>query len=431
VLCRRAAPGAENIALSRARAPTQRGGYNETPRARQNSAFRISHFAFHISHSAFRIPHFAFRIPHSAFRIPHSAFRIPHFAFRIPHSAFPSPSLSSRQPENLLGSTRMASDSPLHQPHDKLFKAGFSDPANAAAFLRHQIPEALAERIRWDALALEPGTFVDSQFRESESDLLFSAPVSGGAGCLIYLLFEHQRNKDPSIALRLLRYQVRIWEKFLGEHPKADKLPVILPIVVAQNAESWHLSPRFADLLDLSDGLENVLDGRFPDFLYQMIELADLPFEKIVGTPAGILILRTLKAERVHKLLDAQVWDEKLLVQMPRALFECLLLYIFSHADVDKDAFTRNVKSIGSAKIQSTAMTLAQQFRQEGLSQGLSQGRILALQESVAEALSIRFDRVPEGLREAIRDIADEPQLRILHKAALQAESLEAFAGAL
>ncbi len=67
---------------------------------------------------------------------------------------------------------------PIHQPHDKLFKAGFSDPANAAAFLRHQLPEALAVRIIWDALTLEPGTFVDSQFRESESDLLFSAPVS-------------------------------------------------------------------------------------------------------------------------------------------------------------------------------------------------------------------------------------------------------------
>jgi hypothetical protein len=30
-------------------------------------------------------------------------------------------------------------DESLHQPHDKLFRAGFSDPVNAAGFLREEI----------------------------------------------------------------------------------------------------------------------------------------------------------------------------------------------------------------------------------------------------------------------------------------------------
>jgi len=128
----------------------------------------------------------------------------------------------------------MPEDSP-HQPHDKLFKAGFSDPATAGAFLRLQFSEALASKIGWDTLRLEPANFVDSHFRESESDLLFSAPL-GDARCLVYLLFEHQRAKDPWIALRLLRYMLRIWEKHLHDHPEALRLPVILPVVVAQNA---------------------------------------------------------------------------------------------------------------------------------------------------------------------------------------------------
>ena len=78
----------------------------------------------------------------------------------------------------------------IHQPHDKLFKAGFGDPANAAAFLRGQFPAEISDRITWEALHPEPDSFVDSHFRESESDLLFSAPFAG-AQCLIYLLFEH------------------------------------------------------------------------------------------------------------------------------------------------------------------------------------------------------------------------------------------------
>jgi hypothetical protein len=43
-------------------------------------------------------------------------------------------------------------EDPLHQPHDKLFKTTFGDPANAAAFLREQLPPGISAAIRWDEL---------------------------------------------------------------------------------------------------------------------------------------------------------------------------------------------------------------------------------------------------------------------------------------
>jgi len=43
-------------------------------------------------------------------------------------------------------------DEDLHQPHDKLFKEGFSDPANAAALLRQHLPAEVAALIQWDQL---------------------------------------------------------------------------------------------------------------------------------------------------------------------------------------------------------------------------------------------------------------------------------------
>ena len=85
------------------------------------------------------------------------------------------------------------SDETIHNPHDKLFKAGFGDPATAAAFLRVELPAGVASLIDWAALRPEPGTFVDSHYRHSETDLLFSAPLAGKP-CLVYLLFEHQTN---------------------------------------------------------------------------------------------------------------------------------------------------------------------------------------------------------------------------------------------
>ncbi|MCX6864904.1 MAG: Rpn family recombination-promoting nuclease/putative transposase [Verrucomicrobia bacterium] len=313
------------------------------------------------------------------------------------------------------------SEDPIHQPHDKLFKAGFSNPANAAAFLRWEVPSALSEQINWNNLRLEPGSFVDSHFRHTESDLLFSTSIADSE-CLLYLLFEHQITAEPTLALRLLRYMVRIWESWLKKHPTPVKLPVILPIVLAQNAEAWNLSPHFASLLNVPAGLHDELRGFIPDFTFRLIQLAGIPFDAIRGTPAGIMTLRVMKAERLAKLLDDPVWDEALMIQVPRETLEWLIRYIVE-AGVDKDAFDRKLLAITQPDIRSTAMTIAQQLRQEGI--------ITAQQKAVLEALEIRFDQVPQGLRETIEAIQDELCLRNLLRAAIQAASIEVFSHAL
>ena len=228
------------------------------------------------------------------------------------------------------------SDKPLHHPHDKLFKSTFGEPANATGFLRGELPAALSAALDWDHLQLEPGSFIDSHYRRSESDLLFSAPLHG-QDCRIYVLFEHQRELDRWIALRLLRYMVRIWEKFLSEQPEATRLPVIVPVVLAQNAARWELPSEFSALLDIPAGLADDVRPVIPDFTFRLIQLADLPFDKILGTPAGIITLRVMKAERIVKLLDDLVWDEPLMIQIPRELLEFIIRYILE-AGVDKDA---------------------------------------------------------------------------------------------
>ena len=151
----------------------------------------------------------------------------------------------------------------IHQPHDKLFKCTFGEPANATGFLRGELPTGLSAAIAWDQLRLEPGSFIDSRYRHSESDLLFSAALHS-QNCLIYVLFEHQRELDRWLALRLLRYMVRIWEEFLREQPEATQLPVIVPVVLAQNAKRWKLSPEFLPLLDIPAELADEAAPLFP-----------------------------------------------------------------------------------------------------------------------------------------------------------------------
>jgi predicted transposase YdaD len=76
-------------------------------------------------------------------------------------------------------------------------------------------------------------------------------------------------------------------------------------------------------------------------------------------------------------------------------------------------------------------MSLAEQFRQEGIRKGRQEGLIFSKQQDILEALEIRFERVPEGLREEIESITDSKKLTHLLRAAIRSSTLEEFAQAL
>ena len=89
----------------------------------------------------------------------------------------------------------------IDHPHDRLFRAVFSDAAEAASLLQAAVPRKLRENVDWNSLRLVEGTFVDDALRQSESDLLFEAGYgkeTEGHGKVkdrlrLYLLFERRR----------------------------------------------------------------------------------------------------------------------------------------------------------------------------------------------------------------------------------------------
>ncbi len=120
------------------------------------------------------------------------------------------------------------------------------------------------------------------------------------------------------------------------------------------------------------------------------------------------------------------MWDESLLDLIPRLIFEMLLGYIL-RADIDKDDFDNKIKSFQKTDTRTTAMSLAEQLRQEGHLAGHLEGR----QEAVLSNLQIRFGPVPYGLVEAMRQVADPARLESLQRTSFTCASIEEFAAAL
>ena len=96
--------------------------------------------------------------------------------------------------------------------------------------------------------------------------------------------------------------------------------------------------------------------------------------------------------------------------------------------DIANPAFRRTLKTLRNPKLSKIAMSLAEQFRQEGIRKGRQEGLIFSKQQAILEALEIRFQRVPEGLREEIETIIDTKKLTHLLRAAITSADLESFA---
>jgi predicted transposase YdaD len=334
----------------------------------------------------------------------------------------------------------MPDEDPFHA-HDRLFRAGLSNPAAAAAFLIDRLPPEVAARIDWATLKLEPGSFVDPDLRLSESDLLFSAKADG-RNIAIYVLFEHQSTRDPYLPMRLLRYMVRIWHRWEQNPDNRPPYPQIVSTVLAQNGSVWNVDPTLSSLFSFT-GPDDPMRRYLPDFLYELIQLAALPFDAIRSTPDGILTLRVLKAERSGELLTDPIWDEELLAKVLIDTFHLIVSYMYSRDSVDNDALFHKIKSIGSEPHRTAAMTLAQKLRQDGIQEGIKTGELKGREDgrmeertdsrrqSVLEALALRFGPIPNALRDSLNAIADPDKLRALHRAAIVSDSLEAFASSL
>ena len=313
------------------------------------------------------------------------------------------------------------SEEDLHQPHDKLFRAAFSNPETAAAFLQAYLEPELVALVDWGSLQVEPGSFIDAQMKATEADLLFTAKVHG-EDTHFYFLCEHQSSEDRLMPLRVLAYMVRIWTGEAGSAKGAGRLTPIIPVVVAQDNRVWKTSTQFHDLFQLPPQKWEEVRRFLPDFSFRLLQLVELPFEGIAGTADGKLALRALKAQAVGELLGDPVWEPSLLRVVSARVLDYLIRYVWNQ-DVDKEGFSLRLRELPRTDLTLETMTLAQRIREEGREEGM--------RRAIRSLLEVRFQVVPAGLFEELGLVRETERLEALFQHAIRCASLEEFAAAL
>jgi len=102
-----------------------------------------------------------------------------------------------------------------------------------------------------------------------------------------------------AMAFRLLCYLVAIWKGYRAQHPRARKLPAILPVVVHHSPTGWTAPVAFEDVLDADAELLAAFGPHVPRFRFLLDDLsAQTDADLRARTQMGADLLQRRKAVR-------------------------------------------------------------------------------------------------------------------------------------
>jgi predicted transposase YdaD len=279
------------------------------------------------------------------------------------------------------------------RPHDALFKAAFETPAHAAGLFRGVLPPSVVAAIAWETISLVPGSFIDPDLADRQSDLLYAVELRG-ARALLYLLLEHQSSSDPDMPLRMLVYMVRIWERCRRDHP-GDALPPVIPLVVSHAPGGWTAPRTFGELLDPDPSTVDGLADLVPAFSLLVEDLAGRSNAEIKALAIAAfprLALWALRDGRDRARLLANFADlGHAILEVARAphgvqaLAQLLRYIALVTDDLQLEQFRAKLAEL-APEAEQAAMTIAEQMRREGREEGRA--------EVLRKLLSLKFGTV-------------------------------------
>jgi len=207
-------------------------------------------------------------------------------------------------------------------PHDALFKAAFGQPEIARSELELVLPPEIATHLDLASLAVCAGSFVDEELRHAHTDLLYTVRTTTNDEAFVYVLFEHQSSFDATMPLRLLRYVVRVWERWLREHPEASTMPLVLPVLMHHGPTGWRTAPELASMFDASPELVEATRPFLPHFRFLLDDLAEVSLDalsaRVLSTLTHLVQMALWSSRSFERLQEAAPRMRELSATLPR-----------------------------------------------------------------------------------------------------------------
>ncbi len=300
----------------------------------------------------------------------------------------------------------------MHNWHDTYARRVFSQPDATADLVRHLFPKDVVEQLDLASLRLIDEQLGGDQLGpEIETDFLWEARTTVGDSVLVYVLLEHQSTVDRWMALRMLRYRVRLWEAYRTREPDSP-LPPILPLVLYHGKKAWNAA---LDVAKLTTPLDDLTQLRAA---YRVLDVSSWRDEEILTMALGgmtQLALLALANSRRGVGLDAKLEAWARLIRSMVGFdqgFEAVVLMLEYWMRVNRLANLARAREIAasfSPKLEEVMQSFAEEMKEEGRQEGLERGMERGLERGLAEGrvqertailrrmLERKFGSLPEG----------------------------------
>ncbi len=303
--------------------------------------------------------------------------------------------------------------------HDHFFRALMERPNAAGALLRERLPPVIAEQMVGDPVLVE-GTFMDPELRNSQSDRLYRVELRGGRSAFIYCLVEHKSAPDPRVALQLLRYLVRIWERLDRDAKGTGLLAPILPLVIYHGKPEWITSARFSAMLAASDEMRpHLLD--FPFGLLDVGQVEDEQLSSEKELRAGLIVLKYAPRASEEIVEEIVTWVIACLHGVPRELFLLAVRYMLRAYGLTWERFESVSRRVMDEREQEMVGQAARDL--------IAKGEAKALARAVVLVIERRFGPLPSDLLRRVSE-ANVAQLEVWLERAADGATLDAVFGA-
>ena len=258
-------------------------------------------------------------------------------------------------------------------PHDKLFKATFSEKELVIDFIKHFLPAVISEKIDLDALTLLPNSYIGPSLKGFYSDIVYRTQLGGG-GIQIALLFEHKSYVEPYPHLQVLRYMVEAWFQMIGQK---EKIKPIIPIVFYHGEENWLYKP----FLSYFDPIDPILSPFMPTFDYLLADMSQWSDEQLEGMSMGIIQQALLLFKHGRDSNYMHQYFQKLFSSLESYsknnqytnLIISFSVYIIAVGGISKKDFVKLVQELPPT-INEHIMTTYEQIIKEGEKRGEKRG---------------------------------------------------------
>lgn len=269
------------------------------------------------------------------------------------------------------------------QPHDRFFRAAFSQPQVLAEFLETQLPPYLLELIDLNKIEILPANFISLANAKLDADLICKAPFVGEDNYMVFLI-EHQSTVVPNMAFRIWRYTCEIMQQHLNLY---GKLPFVIAMVLYNGTAKYNQATDVKELI-------NVPRRCLEDFNLQKYKLIDLNHydatswaDKISWWLISLALQHAYATDRASLSKMMQSMD-KITKLGKEQLVKIVLEYVLRDCKFSKtDALLEDIEIWLSQPFREATMSLAQALRDEGEQIGIFKGKIEGKREMAVKML--------------------------------------------